>query len=121
MQRYFTPIDSGGLITFVQGGEGAGWYQLPVVGATLTTLAGLTVPPGTTGLLLVANSAVTIANSPAAAAGGASSGIALAAGSTIILPGLQWITDLCFLLPASGCSFSLQYLQGDIGPLPIIS
>ncbi len=116
MSTYFTPVDAGGMARFTQGAEPAGWYQLDLPGAILDTVPGITVPAGTTGVLIQAHTALEICRSPWAADAGAPRGILLPAGSNVFIPGQVAVAQLCFLFTASGVDFSLQFYTGDIGP-----
>lgn len=120
---YFAPINVGGLQRFTQTGEAAGWYRLNLPGSTAppTLLPGITVPPGATGAYLEATAALRIGFSPSAAAGGTTSYLAMSAGSKWFLPGREWIANLCVLLTGSGTDFTIQFVQGSIGPQPLIT
>lgn len=120
---YFAPINVGGLQRFTQTGEAAGWYRLNLPGSTAppALLPGITVPPGATGAYLEATAALRIGFSPSAAAGGTTSYLAMAAGSKWFLPGREWIANLCVLLTGSGTDFTIQFVQGSIGPQPLIT
>ena len=116
---YFLPIDVDGLQRFDQGGEAPGWYQLAVPGATLGTLPGITVPPGTTGLILQAITAVRFRYTPASVGINPTDTITLPAGGTKVIIGQGAVRDLCFLLDGTPTSLVVQYYQGAIGPIPL--
>lgn len=118
MSRYFTPVDGGGIVRFTQGGASAGWYQLNMPGRLLTALPGVSVPASATGVLIQAVTDVSWCMSPQVADIGDTFALTLAAGTTAFIPGYEALQQLCFLLPASGAQFVLQFHQGDIGPTP---
>lgn len=121
MTRYFTPVNGGGIVRFTQGGTASGWYQLDMPGRLITALPGVTVPQGSTGVLIQAVTDVSFCMSPQVAEIGDTFALTLAAGASAFIPGYEALQQLCFLLPASGAQFVLQFHEGGIGPTPTIA
>lgn len=118
MSKYFTPIDAGGIVRFIQGATAAGWYQLNRPGLINTALPGIVVPAECTGMLIQAEAPLTFAYSPQDALAGITYGLDISTGSSMFVPGYEFVNQWCVLLPASGAQFSIQFYQGGIGPLP---
>jgi hypothetical protein len=116
----YSPIPgANGFGSFAEAAE-TGWHQLPVPGATLPTITGITVPGEAQGMLIQATTGVRYMFSPTEALAGATTYLEIPAGGTLFLPGYTWITKLCILL-GNGAEFSIQFTVGSIGPIPELS
>lgn len=115
--QYFQPINVGGIDTFTASGQ-SGWYQFDVPNALVPVLPGITVPPGATGFVIQANTAIAYCFSPEEADLGTSAWLSLPAGGSVVVSGTQWVRQFCVRLGlVANASFTVQFLTGNIGPI----
>jgi hypothetical protein len=118
--QYFEPINLGGLQSFFEAGE-TGWYQFNVPGAVLPTFGSIVVPQLAQGMLVQAVNDVRYCFSPDDALAGTGAYLTLPAGGTIFLSGTEHVRQFCVLLGAGTATFTVQFYQGNIGPIPTIN